>query len=84
MAKEEEEEDMNEMNLICAILGHRWEYLNDEISRCVRCAEVRTDFINKEPVSELDKIIHDQDWYSPHKKEVRKDGRKEKMDSKSS
>jgi hypothetical protein len=55
------------MNLLCHILGHKWERIDDSTHLCMRrwCREVT---VHRKPVSTLDEIIHDRDWYQPRKK----------------
>ncbi len=64
------------MSLICRIFRHRWEVIDDHTEYCLRCRQVKARFDppERKPVSELDKIIHDRDWYEPKKREVKKNG----------
>jgi len=63
------------MNLLCNLLGHKWERLDDHTFICMRrwCREVQT---WRKPVSVLDEIIHDREWYTPKKKDARNEGKK--------
>jgi hypothetical protein len=53
-------------SLICRIVGHRWEVIDRHTDYCLRCKQVKVE-TNVIPVSELDEIIHDKDWYTPKK-----------------
>lgn len=51
----------------CLLFGHAWEEITDGVFRCFRCG--KTKVTNKyRPVSTLDQIVHDKDWYTPKKK----------------
>ncbi len=64
------------MNLVCQVFGHRWEVIDDHTDYCLRCHNVRVNFDppERQPVSELDEIIHDKEWYKPKKMGVKKNG----------
>jgi hypothetical protein len=55
------------MNPLCLLIGHRWDKINEGVLRCERCRKIETTRAYK-PVSTLDEIVHDRDWYKPKAK----------------
>jgi Prophage protein (DUF1660) len=59
------------MKLRCVIFGHRWELIDvTGCWYCLRCNEIKVMETESphSPISELDEIIHDKDWFKPKKK----------------
>lgn len=69
----EKKEKSEEMKLRCLIFGHQW-WTYNYIQVCQRCKkrEQLESQDSYKPVSELDAIIHDENWYRPKQKEINK------------